>query len=304
MATLEKIRQRKKILAIVIGAALLAFIIEVGIEAWGRSGGNSAAAIVGNEKIDIMHFSKEVEKAAAEAQQNNQDQVDPAVRQQQVLDDMINEKLLEKEYESLGITVSDKEISELMIGKNAAPAVVQFAQQVGAKSPLDLYEFIKNPDKQGVQKSQVAELENQWNKLQDDIVKQYKFAKLQNLMAGCMQANDLDRAQLAEEGAVTNVLTFAKQDYSSLPDDKYTVSDEELKAEWEKMKFMFKLDEEARAIHFIAVDIAPSPEDIAAANKIAPLKFATSLLVPRLVPFAAIPPLVSTTRCTSSSTSR
>ncbi len=269
MATLEKIRQRKKILAIVIGAALLAFIIEVGIEAWGRSGGNSAAAIVGNEKIDIMHFSKEVEKAAAEAQQNNQDQVDPAVRQQQVLDDMINEKLLEKEYESLGITVSDKEISELMIGKNAAPAVVQFAQQVGAKSPLDLYEFIKNPDKQGVQKSQVAELENQWNKLQDDIVKQYKFAKLQNLMAGCMQANDLDRAQLAEEGAVTNVLTFAKKDYSSLPDDKYTVSDEELKAEWEKMKFMFKLDEEARAIHFIAVDIAPSPEDIAAANKIA-----------------------------------
>ncbi len=269
MATLEKIRQRKKILAIVIGAALLAFIIEVGIEAWGRSGGNSAAAIVGNEKIDIMHFSKEVEKAAAEAQQNNQDQVDPAVRQQQVLDDMINEKLLEKEYESLGITVSDKEISELMIGKNAAPAVVQFAQQVGAKSPLDLYEFIKNPDKQGVQKSQVAELENQWNKLQDDIVKQYKFAKLQNLLAGCMQANDLDRAQLAEEGAVTNVLTFAKKDYSSLPDDKYTVSDEELKAEWEKMKFMFKLDEEARAIHFIAVDIAPSAEDIAAANKIA-----------------------------------
>ena len=245
MATLEKIRQRKKILAIVIGAALLAFIIEVGI------------------------VSKEVEKAAAEAQQNNQDQVDPAVRQQQVLDDMINEKLLEKEYESLGITVSDKEISELMIGKNAAPAVVQFAQQVGAKSPLDLYEFIKNPDKQGVQKSQVAELENQWNKLQDDIVKQYKFAKLQNLMAGCMQANDLDRAQLAEEGAVTNVLTFAKKDYSSLPDDKYTVSDEELKAEWEKMKFMFKLDEEARAIHFIAVDIAPSAEDIAAANKIA-----------------------------------
>ena len=269
MATLEKIRQRKKILAIVIGAALLAFIIEVGIEAWGRSGGNSAAAKVGNEKIDIMHFSKEVEKAAAEAQQNNQDQVDPAVRQQQVLDDMINEKLLEKEYESLGITVSDKEISELMIGKNAAPAVVQFAQQVGAKSPLDLYEFIKNPDKQGVQKSQVAELENQWNKLQDDIVKQYKFAKLQNLLAGCMQANDLDREQLAEEGAVTNVLTFAKKDYSSLPDDKYTVSNEELKAEWEKMKFMFKLDEEARAIHFIAVDIAPSAEDIAAANKIA-----------------------------------
>ena len=259
----------KALLAIVIGGALLAFIIEVGIEAIGRSGGNSAAAKVGNEKIDIMQFSREVEKAAAEAQQNDQDQLDPAVRQQQVLDEMINEKLLEKEYKSLGITVSDKEISELMIGKNPAPAVVQFAQQVGAKSPAELYDFIMNPGKQGVQESQVGELRNQWEKLKEDIVKQYKFAKLQNLLAGCMQANDLDRAQLAEEGAVTNILTFAKKDYASLTDDKYPVSDAELKAEWEKMKPLFKLEEDARSIHFIAVDIAPSPEDIAAANKIA-----------------------------------
>ena len=88
MATLEKIRQRKKILAIVIGAALLAFIIEVGIEAIGRSGGNSAAAKVGNEKIDIMKFQRRVEQEAANDQQNSQD-IDGAVRQQQVLDEMI-----------------------------------------------------------------------------------------------------------------------------------------------------------------------------------------------------------------------
>jgi peptidyl-prolyl cis-trans isomerase D len=268
MATLEKIRQRKKILAIVIGAALLAFIIEVGIEAIGRSGGNSAVAKVGNEKIDIMAFQRRVEQEAADDQQNNK-QTDGAVRQQQVLDEMINEKLLEQEYEKLGIFVSDKEISELMIGQNPAPAVMQFAQQVGAKSPVDLYDFIMNPGKQGVQEAQVAELRNQWNKLKDDITKQYKFAKLQNLMAGCMQANDLDRAQMQADEAMTNVITFAKKDYASLPDDKYPVSDEELKAEWQKLKPMFKTDENVRLVHYIAVNIDPSNEDIAAANKIA-----------------------------------
>lgn len=268
MATLEKIRQRKKILAIVIGAALIAFIIEVGIEAIGRSGGNSAAAKVGNEKIDIMAFQHRVEQEAADDQQNNQ-QMDAALRQQQVLDEMINEKLLEQEYEKLGITVSDNEISQLMIGKNPAPAVMQFAQQVGAKSPADLYDFIMNPGKQGVQEAQVAELRNQWNKLKDDITKQYMFAKLQNLMAGCMQANDLDRAQMAEDEAITNVVTFAKKDYSTLADDKYKVTDEELKAEWQKLKPMFKIDEEVRTIHYIAVNIDPSQEDIAAANKVA-----------------------------------
>ena len=268
MATLEKIRQRKKILAIVIGAALLAFIIEVGIEAIGRSGGNSAAAKVGNEKIDIMAFSRRVEQEAAQDQENNQ-QLDAATRQQQVLEEMINEKLLDQEYKKLGITVSDKEISELMIGKNPIPSVAQFAQQVGAKSPAELYDFIMNPSKQGVQESQVAELRNQWNKLKEDVTKQYMLAKLQTLVAGCMQANDLDRAQMAEEDAVTNIITFARKDYASMPDDKYPVSDEELKAEWQKMKAMFKIDEEYRTIHYIAVNIEPSAEDIAAANKIA-----------------------------------
>ena len=268
MATLEKIRQRKKILAIVIGAALLAFIIEVGIEAIGRSGGNSAAAKVGNEKIDIMQFQRRVEQEASQDQQNNQ-QMDAASRQQQVLEEMINEKLLEQEFSKLGITVSDWEITQLMTGSNPAPAVAQFAQQVGAKSPAELYDFIMNPGKQGIQEQQVAELRNEWNKMQDEIVKQYKFSKLQSLIAGCMQANDLDRAQMAEEEAVTNVVTFAKKDYSTIPDDKYPVSDQELKAEWEKKKPLFKIDEALRAIHYIAVNIEPNQQDIAAANKIA-----------------------------------
>ena len=291
MATLEKIRQQKKWLAIVIGAALIAFIIEVGVEAIGRSGGNSAAAKVGNEKIDIMAFQRRVEQEAANDQQNNQ-QMDAATRQQNVLDEMINEKLLEQEYDKLGITVSDWEISQLMIGDNPAPAVAQFAQQAGAKSPAELYDFIMNPSKQGVSDAQVKELKDQWNKLQADIVKQFKFAKLQNLMAGCMQANDLDRAQMMENESVTNVITFAKKDYESLPDDKYPVSDEELKAEWEKMKPIFKTEEDVRQIHFIAVNIEPNAEDIAAANKVADAAY----LAVALTRFACLARFKSTPR--------
>ena len=268
MATLEKIRQQRLWLAIVIGGALLAFIIEAGVEAFGRMGSSTTAAQVGKEKIDIMKFQKRVEQLAAN-DQNNMQQVDAATRQQQVLDEMINEELLEQEYEKLGIYVSDKEISELMIGKNPAPMVVQFAQQAGAKSPADLYDFIMNPGKQGVQESQVKELKDKWDELKDEIVKQYKFTKLQMLMAGCMQANDLDRAQMAEEGATTNIVTFAKKDYNEIPDDQFPVSDAELQAEWQKLKPMFKLDEDVRQIHYIAVNIDPSPEDVAAAQKVA-----------------------------------
>ena len=139
MATLEKIRKRKVWLAVVIGLALFAFIAEAAFEVLGRFGGSTEAAKVGSEKIDIMDFQKREQLVASTEQQNNQQATDAAVRQQQVLDEMINEKLLEQEYEKLGISVSDWEISQLMIGKNPAQAVVQFAQQAGAKSPAELY---------------------------------------------------------------------------------------------------------------------------------------------------------------------
>ena len=270
MATLEKIRQRKKILAIVIGGALLAFIIEVGIEALGRQASNSTAAKVGNEKIDIMQFQKRVEKEAARDQNNQQaQQMDQATRQQQVLNEMINEKLLNNEYEAAGIYVTDNEISEIMIGKNAAPAAVQFAQQAGAETPAQLYDFISNPAKQGVQESQVAELRAAWNDLRDNMVDQLKITKLQMLIAGGLQANDLDRQQMIDDEANTCYINFVKKDLASLPDDKYPVSDQELKAEWDKMKSNFAIEEENRTIHYIASRVVPSPADIEVANKVA-----------------------------------
>ena len=270
MATLEKIRKRKTWLALAIGLALFAFIAEAAFEVLGRFGGTTNAAEVGKEKIDIMAFQKRLEKETANDQQNNnQQQIDPATRQQEVLDEMINEELLKQEYEKLGLYVSDEEITKIMIGDNPAAPVVQFAQQAGAKSPAELYDFIMNPGKQGVQESQVAQLKSQWYQLQENITKQYMLAKLQNLMAGCLQPNDLDRALLAEESAVTNVINYVKKDYASLADDKYPVSDAELKAEWEKMKPIFKMEEPMRSIHYIAVNIEPNAEDIIAANKVA-----------------------------------
>lgn len=270
MAVLDKIRQRKKILAIVIGAALVAFIIEVGIEALGRQASNSTAAKVGSEKIDIMAFQRRLEQESAKDQNNPQSsQIDQAVRQQQVLNTMINETLLKQEYEKVGIEVSDHEITELMVGKNPAPAAMQFAQQVGAESPAQVQEILTNPTKFGATSDQLVEMRNEWNKLQQNIVEQLQMTKLQMLVAGGLQANDLDRAQMAEDEATTCYITFVKKDLAGMDDAKYPVSDQEIKAEWEKHKQQYRLEEETRDIHYIALNVAPSQADVQAANKVA-----------------------------------
>lgn len=275
MALLESIRQRKKILAIVIGGALLAFIVEVAVEALGRQAGNSTAAKVGSEKIDIMAFQKRVEVETAKDQNNNQQNgVDQAIRQQQVLEEMINEKLLEKEYEAVGIAVSDNEITELMVGKNPAPAVAQMAQQVGAETPAQLYDFISNPKKYGADEQQMFQLRNEWENLKNDLIKQYKLAKLQTLVMGGIQANDLDRAQMVDEESNICYVDFVKKGYDSLDDAKYPVNDSEIKAEWEKCKKRYALEEETRFVHFIALGIDPSEADKAEAKKVADAAYA------------------------------
>ncbi len=275
MATLENIRQKKNILAIVIGGALLAFIIEVGIEALGRQMGNSDIAKVGSEKIDVMTFQHRVEQAS-QADQDNPNQVDPAVRQQQVLDEMINEILLKEEIDKVGIYVSDNEISELMIGEKALPQMQQLARQAGVETPKELYDMIMNPANYNLDAQQASMLANAWNEQQEQLVEQLKIFKLQTLMAGSIQANDLDRKQLLEEGAVTSHITFVKKDYSTMPNEEFDskVTDNELRKEYNKRKPMFALDEPTRIVHFIALNVTPSAQDVQAATAIADKAFA------------------------------
>ena len=112
MAALEKIRKRAVILTIVIGAGLLAFILEEAVRASSSFFNDTTAATVGDEKIEIQEFQNRLTELN-QANQNNPDKQDPAIQQQQLLQQMVFEKILEKEYEKAGITVSNEEMMRI-----------------------------------------------------------------------------------------------------------------------------------------------------------------------------------------------
>lgn len=58
-------------------------------------------------------------------------------------------------------------------------------------------------------------------------------------------------------------MAYVKKSYMDLPNDKYPVSKEELKAQYNKDKNMYKVDDEIRKVNYIAVNIEPSQADIA-----------------------------------------
>ena len=93
MATLEKIRSKSVFLLVIIGLALLAFIIGDFFTS-GRTlfGTGTTIAKVDGHSIDINEFQRRVELVNQQYQQSGQ-KVDQAVLQQQVLDQMIVEAL-------------------------------------------------------------------------------------------------------------------------------------------------------------------------------------------------------------------
>ena len=157
MATLEKIRSKSTLLLIVVGAALLAFIIGDFFTS-GRTlfGTGTTIAKVGKEKIDIQEFQRRYEEVNQQYQQQNT-KMDPAALQQYVLNQMIQERLINKEIEDLGIEVTDNELSKAMLGPNAHYAMIQFAQQMGFQSPDQLYDVAFNPTKYNVPADQAQQ---------------------------------------------------------------------------------------------------------------------------------------------------
>ncbi len=268
MATLEKIRKRSTLLLIVVGAALLAFIIGDFFTS-GRTlfGTGTTIAKVGDEKIDIQDFQRRYEEANQMYQQQGA-KMDPAALQQRVLYGMIQERLLEKEINDLGIEVSDNELTQAMLGPNAHYAMIQFAQNMGFETPQQLYDVAFNPGKYGVPEDQARQVQQMWLKQEQQMEQMLKQQKFQNLLVGSLVANELDAKAYYDGNASTSHIAYVKKSFADLPNDKYPVTDSEIKAEYNKQKNAYKVDEEMRRVSYISVNVEPSTADVAEARKL------------------------------------
>ncbi len=281
MATLEKIRKKSVLLLVIIGAALIAFIIGDFLNSGSAFfGDGTTVAKVDGKSIDYMQFQQRYAQMAENNQQASQ--ADPAVMQNSVLNQMISEILLDEEYEALGISVSDKELSEFMfknliMDQNFGQQISYIAQALQAPVEMnpakpdqfvrDFHAFIFNPAKFGRQEDEaIAQAKAWWIGMEQSAEAQLKQMKLFRLMGGTIVANDLDRAAIKENLSNSYEVQMVSVPYGSLDNKKYEVSEADLKAAYEKEKSTFALKEEMRRVHYIVVPIAPSADDNAKAD--------------------------------------
>lgn len=267
MATLEKIRSKSVLLLIIVGAALLAFIIGDFFTS-GRTffGNGTTIAKVGNQKIDVQEFQRRVQEAAQEAQARGA-RMDNAVLQQQVLNAMIAEKLFNQEIDQLGLVVTDDELTEMMVGKNSQYVDRMVQQQLGVPDAATAHDMAYNPTKYGMQQAQAQQLQQYWVNLEKSVEQMLLQQKFQNLFAGTLVANDLDTKALYDDNAATSHIIYAKKDLATLNDADFEVSESDINTLYNDEKNRYAIDEPQRVVNYIAVSILPSEADILAGQK-------------------------------------
>ena len=126
MATLEKIRSKAAFLVIIIGVALLAFIIGDFLNS-GQSFfmmSKNKVATVNGTSIGVEEYQQRVQARSEEMQAMYQQRGMPMPDgasdyiNKEVYDAMVNEILLNEELEAVGITVSKEELNDLLTGDN------------------------------------------------------------------------------------------------------------------------------------------------------------------------------------------
>lgn len=273
MAVIQKIRERyAKLAGAVIALSLVAFIISEGVNGrFGNFFGNdTSVAKVNGEGIDAREYA-ELSKdyiSLSEVFRKGQplSEQEQAQLRQQVIDQMVTEKIIEKECDKLGIVVSDAEQKDMISGANPDQTVQQFfvtifgVQQFDPRMVKEFETQVKKTDEPKLQ-----ELGQQWEALKKFVIRSRRIQKYNTLIAGAVYT---PKALQMEHAKLENTLAgfrYVKIPFTSIPDAQVQVSEADLKDYMNRHKAQFTVDQPTRSIEYVTYDVVPNAEDTAKA---------------------------------------
>ena len=276
MATLQKIRDKGTLLVIVIGAALLAFVLgdlfTSGTTLFGKA--RDKAFVVNGEVISTQQYADKITEfeefqkmisGQSSLDENTTSQIREAVYQQ-----MVRQRLLDDQTKELGLTVTKAELNDLVHGENISPVLQQLPffldPQTGMFSRSALIEFINtiNMPSPGPQEQ---ELVNRYKKLwlfMEEMVRTQRLEeKYISMLSNALIVNDTEAKTSFDLSQQNADIAYAMQSYFSIPDSSVTVTDKEIQDYYNAHKASFKLEAPLVKLSYFSKEIVPSSEDFA-----------------------------------------
>ena len=266
MATLGKIRSLGWVLILIVGLAMLAFILGDFFTSTSSFANRNAQVLaeIEGEEISIQEFSASIEQYTEMIKSNyNIDNLTEAQHQQirtQVWENLVSEKILQHQAAEIGIRVTEQELVDRTVGDNLHPIIARmFPNKEGLSnflSYINSTDNVEDPE----QAEQIARNKNYWL-FQVNAVRQTLLQeKYINLIQNGSAVNSIEAKADFDADATAFDVKYVMQPYYSIADSLITVSDKDVKALYAKRKSGYK-QQPNRSVSYVAFPIEPSEDD-------------------------------------------
>ena len=258
MALIGKIRNNSWLLIVFIGLGLGGFIL-MDMMSGQQSvfGGNQMVlGTVDGQKLDWNRFSR-IENLLYRGSA-----VDPFTRRTALWNYFVEESLVSKEAESIGLGISKRELKDLQFGPNPSPIIQQrfIDPQTGALSREQLNFF-----KDQIENKQLTDPTQRaiWAHQEKEIIKEGLQNKLNALVAKSLYTPTW-MAEMGDQDQNARVdFAYVMVPYSEVSNTDVALEDADFKKYIQENKNRLMQEEESRRVGYVTFDVAPTATDSA-----------------------------------------
>jgi peptidyl-prolyl cis-trans isomerase D len=268
MAVLENIRNRSGLLIILVGLALLAFILTDLVSGSNVLFGKSLdIGEINGVKISAQEFNeKYVQYEENVKNANGVTSIDENTRQQivdQIWNELIDKHIFNVQHSKAGIAVSSAELFDMIQGNNVDPQVKQipiFQDSItGEFSPNRVLDFLKN--RLTEEADPEGRMRKNWTDFEQQLIKARMKTKYANLVKRGMYYTSLQaRRDFTDKNDYASFRVIAKN-LELIPDTTVKLNDEDFKTFYNERKHEYEQAEETRRIEYVVFNVTATPQD-------------------------------------------
>ena len=257
MGVISGLREKLHFVLYALLAAFLALIVfEWGMNFSGFSGGGALAGKVNGKPIEYRQYERVYESLvdnfrSQAPQAELTDAVERELRQR-AWDIVVNQIILEEQFEKYNIRVSGEEIVAAVESDSPPMVIFQnfFNRETGAI------------DREKLEKARMApENKEIWIRIEDIIRRELMEKKLQQTLNRMVRVSDAELDALAEREFGAFSASFISVPYSAAGNDSlFAVTNEEIKAYYDENRELFR-QEPTRSLDYVVFSAVPSSRD-------------------------------------------
>ncbi|MFT4755434.1 MAG: peptidyl-prolyl cis-trans isomerase D [Vicingaceae bacterium] len=265
MAIIGKIRERSFLVLIIIGIAILAFVLTDLFSA--KSNGQQAPpsiAEINGQQISPQEFEYKVQKGYENYQKQTKQELDERTKssiRESVWAEMSSDILVGEQLEELGINVTSKELMDLVSGDNPHPQVRQAFTDpnTGQFNPNAVIQFLQNLDNDEATKAQ-------WVDFEQALKRNHRMDKYNTLVKkGIYTPSALANVKYNENNGAL-AFKYVYKPYTAIEDSAADLTESEISSFYKKTKSEYE-QKASRKIAYAYFPIVPSSDDQAEAKQ-------------------------------------